>query len=213
MQLKIYVPKHPLIVHLANLMQNADIPPYLVRSSAIEITNWLCYEAMRDWISLTEVQSNNIDGTLVTNLIDPQKGILAMPLIKSGLLMSASIQKLSLSARLLYVNFRTRSQTQTYDIAEEDKLAMAILSDYSKLLILDSVVLSSDRILALLSFMKNEGVDLSLVRIILIFCTSDVLQQIGRVHPELTIYTSCIKDTTSQLELSLYERLLDTLQT
>jgi len=213
MQLKIYVPKHPLIVHLANLMQNVDIPPYLVRSSAIEITNWLCYEAMRDWISLTEVQSNNIDGTLVTNLIDPQKGILAMPLIKSGLLMSASIQKLSLSARLLYVNFRTRSQTQTYDIAEEDKLAMGILSDYSKLLILDSVVLSSDRILALLSFMKNEGVDLSLVRIILIFCTSDVLQQIGRVHPELTIYTSCIKDTTSQLELSLYERLLDTLQT
>nr|QUE28620.1 hypothetical protein [Porphyrostromium japonicum] len=213
MQLKIYVPKHPLIVHLASLMQNADIPPYLVRSSAIEITNWLCYEAMRDWISLTEVQSNNIDGTVVANLIDPEKSILAMPLIKSGLLMSASIQKLSLSARLLYVNFRIRSQTQTYDIAEEDKLAMGNLSNYSKLLILDSVVLSPDRILALLSFMQGEGVDLSLVRIIFIFCTSGVLQEIGKAYPELTIYTSCIKDTSSQLELSLYERLLDTLQT
>nr|QUE28497.1 hypothetical protein [Porphyrostromium boryanum] len=213
MQLKIYVPKHPLIEHLANLIQIVDIPPTLVRSSVIEIANWLCYEAIRNRLSLSEVPSNNIDGTSITQFINPEDQILAMPLIKSGLLMSGSLRNLSSNIVFSYINFQIEYKTRLCDVTQEDKLSMDGLSQYSQFLILDSIVLSSDRILSLLSFMKSKSVDLSSVCIILILCTSDVLRDIGNTYPDLTIYTSCIKDVTSPSELLSYQRLLDTLQT
>lgn len=211
MQLKIYVPKHPLIEHLTNLMQSVDIPPALVKNSAIELAYWLCYEAMRNWLTLTPIQSNSLDGQTTTELINTEENILALPLIKSGLLMSESVHKLFAGVNLFYVSFK--GEKSSCDVTDEDKQSFTDLSSYSKFLILDSIVLSSNKILALLSLMMAKNVDLSSVRIIFLFCTSDVLQDIGKLYPNLTIYTSCVKDISEVSNLNSYQMLLKHLQT
>nr|QUE29570.1 hypothetical protein [Erythrotrichia foliiformis] len=211
MQLKIYVPKHPLIEHLCNLIQSVDVPPMIVRNSAVELSYWLCYEAMRSWISLADLNSRNLDGTVTTQLISPQENLLALPFIKSGLLMTESIHKLSSNVNFFYVGFQDINSS--YDVADADQSFFNDLGDYSKFLILDSVVLSSDKILALLSVMSTKGVDLSLIRIVFLLCTSDVLQDIGQAYPNLTIYTSSVKDSANITDLSPYKLLLEHLQT
>lgn len=211
MQLKIYVPKHPLIQHLTNLMQSVDIPFTLVKSSAIELTYWLCYEVMREWISLSDTELRSIDGESTTKLINSEDTLLALPFVKSGLLMSESVNKLSCNTRFSYVGFRVQEPCD--EIVYEDSLLLDNIDYYSKFLILDSIVLSSDRILAMLSFMVNKGIDLSAVRIVFLLCTSEVLQDIGRIYPNLIIYTSCVKNTDSQSDLQLYRNLLELLQT
>lgn len=213
MQLKIYVPKHPIIEHLINLIQSLDIPPTLVRNSVTELAYWLCYEAMKNWITLKDVPSRNLDGTLVTQLINSEETFLALPLIKSGLLMSESVRKLSSNIQFFHVNFCTQDKASSFKVTDEDMSAFNNFCDYSKFLILDSIVLSSDKILALLSLMEAKNVDLNSVRIIFILCTSNVLQDIGKVYPNLTIYTSCVKENSDITELVPYQKLLEYLQT
>nr|QUE29238.1 hypothetical protein [Erythrotrichia welwitschii] len=211
MQLKIYVPKHPLIEHLANLIQSADIPLMLIKNSAIELTYWLCYEAMRNWISLHDLDLRSLDGSSVTRLVNPNESLLAIPFVKSGLLMSESVNKLSPNIHFFYVSFKYRKSS--CDVSDEDKLLLDDVNNYSKYLILDSIVLSADRILALLSVLAAKGVDLSEIRIAFLICTSDVLQDIGRIYPSLTIYTSCVKNIRGESELAPYRKLLEYLQT
>nr|QUE29414.1 hypothetical protein [Erythrotrichia longistipitata] len=211
MQLKIYVPKHPLIEHLANLMQSLDIPFNLVKSSAIELTYWLCYEAFREWISLSDAELRSIDGRYTTRLINPEDTLLALTFVKSGILMSESVNKFCCNTRFFYVNFKIQESSD--EIICEDKLLLDNINSYSKFLILDSIVLSSDRILAILSFMVNKGIDLSAVRIVCLLCTSEVLQDIGSAYPNLIIYTSCVKNIDDSLDLQPYRDLLERLQT
>ena len=211
MQLKIYVPKHPLIEHLTNLIQSVDVPPTIVRNSAVQLSHWLCYEALRSWITLADLDSRNLDGTQVTRLINPDETLLAFPFIKSGLLMTESVYKLSSNANFFYVGFKETNGL--CDISDGDQSFFDNLCTYSKFLILDSVVLSSDKILALLSLMSNKGVDLSEIRIVFLLCTSDVLQDIGQAYPNLTIYTSSVKDSANITDLSPYQMLLEYLQT
>nr|QUE28116.1 hypothetical protein [Sahlingia subintegra] len=213
MQLKIYVPKHPIIEHLINLIQSLDMPSTLVRNSVTELTYWLCYEAMKNWITLKNVPSRNLDGTIVTQLINSEETFLALPLIKSGLLMSESVNKLSSNINFFHVGFCTQSGASSLKVTDEDMLAFNNFCNYSKFLILDSIVLSSDKILALLSLMVAKNVDLTSVRIIFILCTSTVLQDIGKIYPNLTIYTSCIKDIGDRSDLVPYQKLLEYLQT
>ena len=166
---------------------------------------------MRNWLTLVPVKSNNLDGQANTELIDPEDNILALPLIKSGLLMSESIHKLSSGVNFFYVGFA--GNESSLDVIDEDKQFFTGISNYSKFLILDSIVLSSNKILALLSLMMAENVDFSSVRIIFLFCTSDVLQDIGKIYPNLTIYTSCVKDVSEVSNLASYQMLLKHLQT
>nr|YP_010337724.1 uracil phosphoribosyltransferase [Sahlingia subintegra]UNJ17309.1 uracil phosphoribosyltransferase [Sahlingia subintegra] len=213
MQLKIYVPKHPIIEHLINLIQSLDIPPTLVRNSVTELAYWLCYEAMKNWITLKDVPSRNLDGTLMTQLINSEETFLALPLIKSGLVMSESVRKLSSNIQFFHVNFCAQGEASSFKVTEEDMSAFNNFCNYSKFLILDSIVLSSDKILSLLSLMKDKNVDLNSVRIIFILCTPNVLQDIGKIYPNLVIYTSCVKDIGDKAELVPYQKLLEYLQT
>lgn len=211
MQLKIYVPKHPLIEHLTNVIQSVDMPPVLVRNSAIELAYWLCYEAVRSWISLTNVKSNTLDGLSVTQLMNPDEKVLAVSFVKSGLLMNDSIRRLLSNIQLFYVSFT--SSELSCNVSEEDRRLFKQFVDYSKFLILDSVILSSDKILAVLSMMVVEDINISSVRLVCLFCSSQVLQDIGQVYPNLTIYTSCVKDVSNIADLSAYKALLGYLQT
>lgn len=213
MQLKIYVPKHPIIEHLINLIQSLDIPPTLVRNSVTELAYWLCYEAMKNWITLKDVPSRNLDGTMVTQLINSEETFLALPLIKSGLLMSESVRKLSSNIQFFHVNFCAQGKASSFKVTDEDMSAFNNFCDHSKFLILDSIVLSSDKILALLSLMEAKNIDLNSVRIIFILSTSNVLQDIGKIYPNLTIYTACVKEIGDATELVPYQKLLEYLQT
>ncbi|NEO64544.1 MAG: uracil phosphoribosyltransferase, partial [Moorea sp. SIO4G2] len=49
LQLRVYVPPHPLVKHWLGVARDASTPPPLFKSAMTELGRWLTYEAMRDW--------------------------------------------------------------------------------------------------------------------------------------------------------------------
>ncbi|MEO6860040.1 MAG: uracil phosphoribosyltransferase, partial [Microcoleus sp.] len=50
LQLRVYVPPHPLIRHWLAVARDAATPSVLFRSAMTELGRWLAYEAIRDWL-------------------------------------------------------------------------------------------------------------------------------------------------------------------
>nr|QUE30020.1 hypothetical protein [Erythrocladia irregularis] len=207
MQLKIYIPQHPLVIHLVNMVQSIDLPPSAIKISIVELSYWLFYEATKDWLELVSVEFNSFDGLKPANLIDPGVHFYAIPIFKSGLLMTEAITKLFSSIQILYISFQL--QNNINDISPEDNVLFHSIPTKSKILIFDSVVLRSDKILAILSQLSLQQIQFSSIKLVFILCTSNVLQDIAKEYPNLTIHTACIKDIQEPSELIPYKKLQD----
>nr|QUE28863.1 hypothetical protein [Porphyropsis coccinea] len=209
MQLKIYIPQHPLINHLVNLIQSVDMPPNFVKSSIVELSYWLFYEAVRDWLDTISADLEFLDGMANVQLINPELNLYAIPIFKSGLPMVEGITKLLSNITLFYVSFDFNRKT--IELKNSDKLLFSKLDKNSKFLIFDSIVLSSGKILALLATLSSQGINLSSVRLIFIICTSAVLNDIGAKYPNLTVYAASVKDLKQSFQLVSYQKLQDCL--
>nr|ARO91327.1 uracil phosphoribosyltransferase [Rhodochaete parvula]ASK39596.1 uracil phosphoribosyltransferase or UMP pyrophosphorylase [Rhodochaete parvula] len=204
MQLQIYVPNHPLIRHAVNLIQSIDLPAAIIRTSIIELSYWLIYESVKDWLDYSEIEINTLYAVKKIKLIDPKPNLYILPLIKSGLVMTEGINKLLNNVKFLYITFSV-SQNKI-QISEQEKEAIQFPQEINKFLILDTVVIKSEKILTILSLLVDKGVDLSLVRLVFIICTPFVLADIGRLYPNLTIYAAYIDNEFSLDNQSVYDR-------
>nr|YP_010337019.1 uracil phosphoribosyltransferase [Madagascaria erythrocladioides]QUE29049.1 hypothetical protein [Madagascaria erythrocladioides]UNJ16604.1 uracil phosphoribosyltransferase [Madagascaria erythrocladioides] len=209
MQLKIFVPRHPLIHHLSNFMQSLDVPSGLLKSTVVELSHWLTYEAINNWLDLTSINANTVHGSKTLDIIDPSQELYALPLIKSGLVMTEGISKLLPNISLFYVGFNCRNKQLSVDLEDEKRLKM--IGPNSKILIFDSIVTDSGKILSLLSLLSVKGIDLNSVRFLCALCTSDVLKDIAELYPSLTIYTSYIDNDFTISKMSLYDKLRESL--
>lgn len=209
MQLKIFVPKHPLIYHFGNLIQSLDIPTGLLRSSVIELSHWLTYEAINNWLELSTINMNTIYGSKELNIIDPNQELYALPLIKSGLVMTEGITKLLPNISVFYIGFN--NSNQKFVLNSEDEKQLKTIGSNSKILIFDSVVTDSKKVLALLSLLSAQGIDFNSVRFVCALCTSDVLKDIAELYPALIIYTSYIDNDFTLSKMSFYDKLRESL--
>nr|YP_010337213.1 uracil phosphoribosyltransferase [Pseudoerythrocladia kornmannii]QUE28293.1 hypothetical protein [Pseudoerythrocladia kornmannii]UNJ16798.1 uracil phosphoribosyltransferase [Pseudoerythrocladia kornmannii] len=207
MQLKIYIPRHPLVTHLANLIQSVDMPPNFIKNSVVELSYWMFYEAVKDWLSVINVELNFVEQSNESQLIDPEVNLYAIPIFKSGLLMTEGITKLLSNIKLFYISFQL--ENDFHSISSEDLNYFSLIPKKSKFLIFDSVVFASDKILSILSAMASKGIDFDTVRIVFILCTSNVLQDIAEQYPNLTIYSACVKEVQEPDQIIPYQKLQD----
>ena len=56
LQLRVYVPPHPLIQHWLGVARDAQTPTPLFRTAMAELGRWLTYEALREWLPMVEAQ-------------------------------------------------------------------------------------------------------------------------------------------------------------
>ncbi len=56
LQLRVYVPPHPLIKHWLGVARDAATPSVLFRTAMTELGRWLTYEAIREWLPTLETQ-------------------------------------------------------------------------------------------------------------------------------------------------------------
>jgi hypothetical protein len=55
LQLRVYVPPHPLIKHWLGVARDTATPSVLFRSAMTELGRWLTYEAVRDWLATEDI--------------------------------------------------------------------------------------------------------------------------------------------------------------
>ena len=67
LQLRVYVPPHPLIQHWLGVARDAQTPAPLFRTAMAELGRWLTYEALREWLPVVETEAQNLSAYIPTN--------------------------------------------------------------------------------------------------------------------------------------------------
>jgi len=85
LQLRVYVPPHPLIKHWLAVARDSGTPSVLFRSAITELGRWLTYEAAREWLPTLETMVQSPLDSCPATLINPEVPVAVVPILRAGL--------------------------------------------------------------------------------------------------------------------------------
>ncbi len=196
LQLRIYVPPHPLIRHWLAVARDKHTPVPIFRTAINELGRWLTYEAIRDLLPTEEVSIETPLQPTTGQVINPATSIAIAPILRAGLALLDGCQPLLPTASVYHLGFSRDEQTlepSCYLNKLPEKFAPQTL-----ILILEPMMATGGTIVAALEMIASRQADLSLVRIINVICAPPALQKINLKFPEVQIYSACIDEALTE---------------
>ena len=92
LQLKIFVPPHPLIKHWLGVARDKNAPPSMFKTAMVELGRWLTYESTREWLPTIEGQVETPLAVANAVFINPQEPVIMIPILRAGLTLWAGSQ-------------------------------------------------------------------------------------------------------------------------
>ena len=80
LQLRVYVPPHPLIRRWLAVSRDVGTPSALFRTAMTELGRWLTYEAIREWMPTLDTQVQTPLAECPATLIDPNVPMVVVPI-------------------------------------------------------------------------------------------------------------------------------------
>jgi len=192
LQLRVYVPPHPLIKHWMAVARDASTPPTLFRSAMTELGRWLTYEAIRDWLPL---QDTTIDTPLArcdVTFIDPRVPIVVMPILRAGLALLEGAQALLPLASIYHIGFARDEETLEAN-CYLNKLPEKF-DPQTRVLITEPMLATGGTSMSAMAELLKRGIDPALVRIVSVVVAPPALQKLSANYPCLSIYTAAIDE-------------------
>lgn len=192
LQLRVYVPPHPLIKHWLAVARNAATPPTLFKSAMTELGRWLTYEAVRDWLPTTETTVETPLATCPATFIDPEVPVVVVPILRAGLALLEGAQTLLPLAAIYHLGLVRNEETLQVS-CYLNKLPLQFEPE-TRLLIAEPMLATGGTIMTAMTELTKRGIDPALVRIISVVAAPPALQKLGTAYPSLSIYTAIIDD-------------------
>ncbi len=192
MQLRIYVPPHPLIKHWLAIARDAQTPTPLFRTAMQELGRWLTYEAMRDWIPLQRLQIESPLAAVEVEVVDPHSPIAIVPILRAGLAMLEGCQALLPQAHVYHIGM-ARDEESLQAACYLNRLPHQI-DPQTRILIPEPMLATGGTLIQVVQELAQRGADLSLTRIVTVLSASPGLQNLGKAYPMLQIYTAMIDE-------------------
>ncbi len=85
LQLRVYVPPHPLIKHWLGVARDVNTPSVLFKSAMSELGRWLTYEATRDWLPTQDVTVETPLASCPATFVNPTVPLAVVPILRAGL--------------------------------------------------------------------------------------------------------------------------------
>lgn len=174
MTLRVVVPPHPLIAHWLTMLRNATTPSPLYATGLKEIGRWLTYEALREWLPYRKEEVKTYESVVEGMVIETNVAILAIPIRQGG-------YELLNGAREVLPNC-------SYCYQGVPKC----IEDHTGLIIFIDQIASGNKLLEVLSLIKEKKVESKRIRIITALASSPGLTKLGEIFPDINIYTTCI---------------------
>ncbi|MEB3829989.1 uracil phosphoribosyltransferase [Phormidium sp. CCY1219] len=195
-QMRVYVPPHPLIQHWLGIARDADTPPALFRSAMTELGRWLTYEACRDWLPVVETQVQTPLAECAATFVNPQVPMVVVPILRAGLaLLEGALPVLPL-ASIYHIGMERNEETL------EAKCYLNKLPDQfepqTRVLLSDPMLATGGTIKMAMEELVKRGADPANIRIIAVVAAPPALQQLSQSYPSLNIYTACIDETLNE---------------
>ncbi|MCY7321852.1 MAG: uracil phosphoribosyltransferase [Phormidesmis sp. CAN_BIN36] len=192
LQLRVYVPPHPLIKHWLGVARDAATPSALFRSAMTELGRWLTYEAIREWLPTVETTVNTPLSPCPATFINPEVPIVVVPILRAGLALLDGAQGILPLASIYHLGL----------VRNEETLAASCylnrlpdqINPQTLVLITDPMLATGGTTITAMKELTQRGVNPALVRIVSVVAAPPALQKLSAAYPGLNIYTAAIDE-------------------
>jgi uracil phosphoribosyltransferase len=192
LQLRIYVPEHPLIKHWLAISRDATTPNILFKTAMTELGRWLTYEATKQWLPTFETTIQTPLAEALATFINPEIPIAVVPILRAGLAMldgAQTLLPLASTYHLGIVRDETTLEVSCYLNKLPDRFA-----PQTKVLIVDPMIATGGSIMYALKEITSRGVDAAQIRIVSAIVAPPALRQLSQEYPALEIYAAIIDE-------------------
>jgi uracil phosphoribosyltransferase len=195
LQLRVYVPPHPLIKHWLGVARDGETPSVLFRTAMTELGRWLTYEASRDWLPTQEAMVQSPLAPCPATLINPQIPIAVVPILRAGLGLLEGAQTLLPLASIYHLGL-VRDEETLQANCYLNKLPPKF-DPQTRVLIAEPMMATGGSIMAAMAELTKRGVDPTLTRIVSVVAAPPALQKLSAAYPGLIVYTATIDETVN----------------
>lgn len=195
LQLRVYVPPHPLIKHWLGVARDAATPGVLFKTAMTELGRWLTYEAVRDWLPTLDLMVETPLAPCPATMINPEVKIAVVPILRAGLALLEGAQTLLPLASIYHLGL----------VRDEETLeASCYLNKFpqqfdpsTRVLITEPMLATGGSIMMAMTELTRRGIDPALTRIISVVAAPPALQKLNAAYPGLIIYTATIDEAVN----------------
>jgi uracil phosphoribosyltransferase len=192
LQLRVYVPEHPLIKHWLAVARDLNTPSVLFKTAMTELGRWLTYEATRQWLPTIETAVQTPLAECPATFIDPTVPIAIVPILRAGLALLEGAQTLLPLASTYHLGLVRDEETLEID-CYLNKLPEKF-DPQTRVLILDPMLATGGSITRAMSESIERGADPASIRIVSVVAAPPALQKLSQQYPSLNIYTAIIDE-------------------
>ncbi|MBD1878220.1 uracil phosphoribosyltransferase [Coleofasciculus sp. FACHB-64] len=192
LQLRVYVPPHPLIKHWLAVARDAATPSVLFKSAMTELGRWLTYEATREWLPTIETTVQTPLAECPATFINPEVPLVVVPILRAGLGLLDGAQTLLPLASIYHIGL-VRDE-KTLEVSCYLNKLPERLDPQTRVLICDPMLATGGTMMRAIAELTQRGVDPALMRIISVVAAPPALQQLSVAYPGLVVYTAMIDE-------------------
>jgi uracil phosphoribosyltransferase len=195
LQLRVYVPPHPLIKHWLGVARDAATPGVLFKTAMTELGRWLTYEAVRDWLPTLDLMVETPLAPCPATMINPELQIAVVPILRAGLALLEGSQTLLPLASTYHLGL-VRNEETLEASCYLNKLPQQFAPN-TRLLITEPMLATGGSIMMAMTELTRRGIDPALTRIISVVAAPPALQKLNAAYPGLIIYTATIDEAVN----------------
>lgn len=192
LQLRIYVPPHPLIKHWLGVARDAQTPPVLFKTAMTELGRWLTYEAVREWLPTIDTTVQTPLAECPATFINPEAPLVLVPILRAGLALMEGAQTVLPLASVYHLGL-VRNEETLQPSCYLNKFP-AQFKPETRVLIPEPMLATGGSIMAAMAELTSRGIDPALVRVISVVTAPPALQKLSAAYPGLNIYAATIDE-------------------
>ncbi len=192
LQLRVYVPEHPLIKHWLAVARDVNTPSVLFKSAMTELGRWLTYEASRHWLPTQEAMVQTPLANCAATFINPEAPIAVIPILRAGLALLDGAQSLLPLASVYHLGLARNEETLEAK-CYLNKLPEAF-DTQTRIVILEPMLATGGSIMMAMEELVSRGANLELILIIAVVAAPPALQKLSQAYPSLNIYAATIDE-------------------
>lgn len=192
LQLRVYVPEHPLIKHWLSVARDVNTPSVLFKSAIAELGRWLAYEATRNWLPTVETMVQTPLTQCSGTFVNPKVPIGIVPVLRAGLVLVEEVQKVLPVASVYHLGL-ARNESSLEPSCYLNKLPESF-APQTRIVILEPMLATGGSIMMAMQEIISRGVQPDLVRIISVVAAPPALRQLSENYPGLEVYTAIIDE-------------------
>ncbi|MEM8641712.1 MAG: uracil phosphoribosyltransferase [Cyanobacteria bacterium P01_G01_bin.54] len=193
LQLRVYVPEHPLIQHWLAVARDQDTPTVLFKSAMTELGRWLTYEASRQWLPNETVTVQTPLAPCEAKLINPTVPVAVIPILRAGLALLDGAQMLLPLANTYHLGLARNEET--FEASCYLNKLPEVFDPATRILILDPMLATGGSMMTALAEVVARGGNPEYTRIVSVVAAPPALQKLSQAYPSLNVYTAMIDET------------------